>query len=76
VSVQHTSASLIPRENADFEVRRDLESLLSHLTPDGISAYIHDTERPDDLAVHAQSILNSKSLTTPVDDRKLKLGLW
>ena len=76
VFLQHTSASLILCENADPDVRRDLETLLARLAPDGDPAYVHDTEGPDDMAAHARSILTSNSLTIPVADGKLMRGTW
>jgi secondary thiamine-phosphate synthase enzyme len=76
VFLQHTSASLILCENADPDVRRDLETLLSRLAPDGDPAYVHDAEGPDDMASHARSILTSNSLTIPVNGGKLMLGTW
>ena len=42
VFLQHTSASLILCENADPDVRVDLEMLLSRLAPDGDKEYVHD----------------------------------
>jgi secondary thiamine-phosphate synthase enzyme len=76
IFLQHTSASLILCENADPDVRRDLETLLSRLAPDGDPAYVHDTEGPDDMAAHARSMLTSTSLTIPVAEGKLMLGTW
>jgi secondary thiamine-phosphate synthase enzyme len=76
VFLQHTSASLILCENADPDVRKDLETLLQRLAPDGDPAYVHDTEGPDDMAAHARSVLTSNSLTIPVMDGKLALGTW
>src|SRR5688572_13573740 len=76
VFLQHTSASLILCENADPDVRKDLEMLLSRLAPDGDPAYVHDTEGPDDMAAHARSILTSNGLSIPVADGKLMLGTW
>jgi secondary thiamine-phosphate synthase enzyme len=76
VFLQHTSASLILCENADPDVRRDLETLLARLAPDGDPAYVHDTEGPDDMAAHARSILTSNSLAIPVADGQLMLGTW
>ena len=76
IFLQHTSASLILCENADPDVRRDLETLLSRLAPDGDPAFVHDTEGPDDMAAHARSILTSNSLTIPVADGRLMLGTW
>jgi len=57
VFLQHTSASLILCENADPTVRRDLETVIGRLAPDGDPAYAHDTEGPDDMAAHARSVV-------------------
>jgi len=76
VFLQHTSASLILCENADPDVRKDLEMLLQRLAPDGDPAYVHDTEGPDDMAAHARSILTSNSLSIPASEGKLMLGTW
>ena len=76
VFLQHTSASLVLCENADPDVRRDLETLLSRLAPDADPAFVHDTEGPDDMAAHARSILTANSLTLPVADGRLALGTW
>ena len=76
VFLQHTSASLILCENADPDVRRDLETLLSRLAPDGDPAYVHDTEGPDDMSAHARAVLTSNSITVPVSGGKLMLGTW
>jgi secondary thiamine-phosphate synthase enzyme len=76
VFLQHTSASLILCENADPDVRRDLETILSRLAPDGDRVYVHDTEGPDDMAAHARAILTSNSITIPVIDGALMLGTW
>ena len=76
VFLQHTSASLVITENADPDVRKDLETILSGLAPDGDSRYIHDTEGPDDMASHARSVLTSNSVTVPVVNGRLMLGTW
>lgn len=76
VFLQHTSASLILCENADPDVRLDLETLLSRLAPDGDPGYVHDTEGPDDMAAHARSMLTSNSLSIPVSGGRLMLGTW
>ena len=76
VFLQHTSASLILCENADPDVRRDLETIMSRLAPDGDPAYRHDTEGDDDMASHARSILTSNSLTIPIANGELQLGTW
>lgn len=76
VFLQHTSASLVLCENADPDVRRDLETILARLAPDGDPAYRHDTEGPDDMAAHARSVLTAASFTIPVADGRLLLGTW
>ncbi|MGZ5847821.1 MAG: secondary thiamine-phosphate synthase enzyme YjbQ [Ramlibacter sp.] len=76
VFVQHTSCSLLITENADPDVRRDLETVLARVAPDGDPAYRHDTEGPDDMAAHARTVLAGESLTVPVGAGRLLLGTW
>ncbi|MFL6691890.1 MAG: secondary thiamine-phosphate synthase enzyme YjbQ [Ramlibacter sp.] len=76
VFVQHTSCSLLITENADPDVRRDLETVLGRMAPDGDPAYRHDTEGPDDMAAHARTVLTGESLTVPVGGGRLLLGTW
>ena len=76
VFVQHTSCSLLITENADPDVRHDLETILKRLAPDGDPAYQHDTEGPDDMAAHVRTMLTSTGVTVPVGDGRLLLGTW
>jgi secondary thiamine-phosphate synthase enzyme len=76
VFVQHTSCSLTITENADPDVRHDLDTILARLVPDGDPAYRHDLEGPDDMAAHARSVLSDTGLTVPVGDGRLLLGTW
>jgi secondary thiamine-phosphate synthase enzyme len=76
VFLQHTSASLVLCENADPDVRADLETILARLVPDADPAYRHDTEGPDDMAAHARTVLTASSLTLPVSGGRLALGTW
>lgn len=76
VFVQHTSASLIICENADPDVRRDLEALLGTIVPDGDPMFVHTAEGPDDMAAHARSVLTHVGLTLPVAGGRLALGTW
>jgi secondary thiamine-phosphate synthase enzyme len=76
VFLQHTSASLILCENADSDVRRDLETILARLAPDGDPAYRHDAEGPDDMAAHVRSVLTASNVTIPVAEGRLLLGTW
>jgi len=74
--LQHTSASLILCENADPDVRHDLEGFLSRLAPDGDPHYRHDQEGPDDMAAHLRTVLTSSSLSLPITQGRLALGIW
>lgn len=76
VFLQHTSASLMLTENADADVRRDLETIIARLAPDGDPAYVHDTEGPDDMAAHARAVLTTNALQLPVAGGALALGTW
>lgn len=76
VFIQHTSASLMLCENADPDVRRDLEAFMSRLVPDGDPLYEHVTEGPDDMPAHVRSVLTHSSLTVPVQDGRCLLGTW
>ena len=74
--LRHTSASLCLTENADPEVRRDLERWASRLAPDGDPLFRHDTEGPDDMPAHARNLLAGYQLSLPVRDGSLALGTW
>ena len=76
VFLRHTSASLLITENADPDVRRDLEHFLGRLVPDGDPAYVHDMEGPDDMPAHIRSVLTATELTLPVRGGRLALGTW
>lgn len=76
VFVRHTSCSLLLTENADPDVRRDLETLFSRWAPDGDPAYRHDLEGDDDMAAHARSLVAGYELTIPVREGRLALGTW
>ncbi len=76
VFVQHTSCSLIITENADADVRRDLDTILARLAPDGDPAYRHDAEGPDDMAAHVRNMLTGSGVTVPVNGGRLLLGTW
>ena len=76
VFLHHTSASLILCENADPDVRRDLESFFSRLVKDGDSLFQHDAEGPDDMPAHVRTVLTQNSLSIPVQDGAADLGTW
>jgi secondary thiamine-phosphate synthase enzyme len=76
VFVHHTSASLIVCENAEPEVRRDLERFFARLIPDGDPLLRHTDEGPDDMPAHIRSIITQTSLSLPVDGGRCDLGTW
>jgi secondary thiamine-phosphate synthase enzyme len=76
IFIQHTSASLIITENADGNVRKDLETYFSRLVQDGDPAYLHDAEGPDDMSAHIRSILTQSEISIPIFEGKLATGTW
>ena len=76
VFVHHTSASLIICENADPQVRRDLEAFAARLVPDGDPLFEHTAEGPDDMPAHVRSVLTQTSLGIPVAGGRADLGTW
>ena len=75
--IQHTSASLALNENADPTVRADMEAHFSrHLAPPDMPYYRHTYEGPDDMPAHIKAALIGGSLTIPVSDGRLALGVW
>lgn len=76
VFVQHTSASLMICENADPDVRRDLETYMQHIVPDGDPMFLHQDEGPDDMSAHIRTVLTNPDLVVPVSNGKCALGIW
>ena len=76
IFVHHTSASLLLCENADPEVRADLERFMARLVPDGDPLFQHNDEGPDDMPAHVRTLLGGSSLSVPVTDGRCALGTW
>jgi secondary thiamine-phosphate synthase enzyme len=78
--VRHTSASLIIQENADPDVRTDLEAFFARLVPSAddpkMNYLVHRLEGLDDMPAHIKSALTQVSLSIPVGGGKLMLGTW
>ena len=74
--LQHTSASLLIQENADLEVRRDLERFFSRLAPDGDPLFQHTCEGKDDMPAHVRTALTTVNLSVPMQKSRLVLGTW
>lgn len=76
VFIRHTSASLMICENADPDVREDVERWMAKAVTDGDPMFVHDMEGPDDMPGHIRSILTGMDLTVPITDGALNLGTW
>ena len=76
MQLQHTSASLLIQENADPEVRRDLERFFARLVPDGDPLFRHTAEGDDDMPAHIRSALTLTQLSIPVEQGRMALGTW
>src|SRR3954471_8974478 len=74
--LRHTSASLLIQENADPDVRRDLESFFSRLVRDGDPIFVHTAEGDDDMPAHIRTALTAVNLSIPLQNGQLALGTW
>ncbi len=74
--VRHTSASLLIQENADPDVRDDLERFFTRLVRDGDPLFVHSAEGADDMPAHVRSALTATQLSVPIVDGSLALGSW
>jgi secondary thiamine-phosphate synthase enzyme len=74
--LRHTSASLLIQENADPDVRRDLETFFARLVPDGDKIFIHDAEGDDDMPAHIRTALTAVNLSIPISHGEMVLGTW
>jgi len=74
--LRHTSASLLIQENADPDVRADLDRFFARLVPDGDALFKHRDEGPDDMPAHVRAALTSVQLSIPVSHGRPVLGTW
>jgi secondary thiamine-phosphate synthase enzyme len=78
--LRHTSCSLLIQENADPDVRRDLDAFFSRLVPPAndpsMDWIVHTTEGPDDMPAHIKAALTATSLSIPVSGGRMVLGTW
>lgn len=75
VFIQHTSASLSLNENADPDVRVDMETAINHVVPENLN-YVHTLEGPDDMPAHVKSSLLGASISVPVTHGRPQFGTW
>ena len=76
IFIKHTSASLCIQENASRDVLEDIDNFLKKLVPENSTLYRHNIEGKDDMPAHIKSMLTQTSLTVPVRDKKMNLGIW
>jgi secondary thiamine-phosphate synthase enzyme len=76
VYVRHTSCSLLIQENADADVRIDLDGFFNRLVPEGMDWLIHTTEGPDDMPAHIKAALTQTSIGIPVNEGAPVFGTW
>jgi secondary thiamine-phosphate synthase enzyme len=76
VFVQHTSASLLIQENADPDVKTDLNAFFSRIAPEDNRLYEHTIEGPDDMPAHIRAALTATQFSIPVENGRMALGTW
>ena len=74
--IKHTSAALSINENADPDVRTDLDEILNHAVPEREPYYLHTYEGDDDMPAHAKCSLIGASISIPISRNRLNLGTW
>lgn len=74
--IKHTSAALALNENADSDVREDLEAIFNRLVPENAPYYLHTCEGSDDMPAHAKSVIVGSSINLPISSHRLNIGLW
>ncbi len=74
--VKHTSCALSINENADPDVRVDMEAIFNRLVKEREPYYEHTLEGADDMPAHMKSTLTGVSLTIPITNGRLNLGTW
>lgn len=74
--IKHTSAALSINENADPDVRIDMESIFNQLVKEREPYYEHTLEGADDMPAHAKATIVGASLTIPITNGRLNMGIW
>ncbi len=76
VFIKHTSASLTINENADPDVRVDMETYFNKSVPENAPYFIHTCEGADDMPAHVKASVLSSSISIPITNGRLNLGTW
>jgi len=76
IFIQHTSAGITINENADPDVRVDFESIYNKLVPENMPFLTHTMEGPDDMPAHIKTSMIGHSISIPIINNSLALGIW
>ena len=76
IFIKHTTASIIIQENYSNDVLEDIQKFFHKLVPEDNSLYKHLDEGNDDMPAHIKSLLTQTSVTIPVLNGKMDLGIW
>jgi secondary thiamine-phosphate synthase enzyme len=76
IFIKHTSAGLTINENADSSVRKDMEYIFNKLIPENDPEYTHVFEGSDDMPAHVKAAVSGQSISIPIRNYKLNLGIW
>jgi secondary thiamine-phosphate synthase enzyme len=74
--IKHTSAGLTINENADSSVRVDFETIMNKIVPEGVPDYLHTLEGSDDMPAHVKASLIGNTISIPISDHHLNMGIW
>jgi secondary thiamine-phosphate synthase enzyme len=74
--MQHTSAALTINENADPDVRIDMEAYFNRAVAENEPYYQHVLEGSDDMPAHIKAVILGGDLTIPIANGRLQMGIW
>jgi secondary thiamine-phosphate synthase enzyme len=74
--IKHTSASLSINENADPDVRHDMEQHFNRFVPENAAYYRHTLEGADDMPAHIKASTLGTALYIPITNGALNTGTW
>lgn len=69
--IQHTSCAITLNENADPDVRTDMDRLLDKVVPESFD-WEHVDEGPDDSVSHSKSSIIGPSVTIPIGNGRVR----
>ncbi len=76
IFIKHTSAAITINENADPTVRNDFETFFNKLIPESTNWFVHNSEGSDDMPAHLKTSVIGQTITIPITNGKLNLGIW